>query len=219
MYKQPNLGSALLILAIATSILLCSGININLLIKQFALTSFLWISILYLFIKFGLSKVQMARNKTVINPFLDAQGNGCQLVNSFIAIGSGGISELRFRNSVQKLEFFPEPHTDFIMSIISEELGFLGVFIILTGLLTIVLRSFKIAQQYEDQFGSFIAIGIGSMIGIQFVINLGGITGLFLLTGTPLPFVSFGDSSLMTNLIVIGLLMNISIFNKIKNFN
>ena len=103
------------------------------------------------------------------------------------------------------------------MAIVSEELGFIGVFILLVGVLTIVLRSLKIAQLCVDPFGSFIAIGIGCMIGMQSVVNLGGITGLFPLTGTPFPFVSFGGSSLMVNLIAIGILLNISIFNKIRH--
>lgn len=141
---------------------------------------------------------------------------GCQLVNSFIAIGSGGVSGRGYGNSIQQEGFLPEPHTDFIMSIVSEELGIIGVLIILTGLLTIVLRSFKIAQECKSQFGSLISIGIGSMIGLQSIVNLGGVTGMFSLTGTPLPFISFGGSSLMANLIAMGLLINISIFNKKK---
>ncbi|MBE7102711.1 FtsW/RodA/SpoVE family cell cycle protein [Bacillus cereus] len=216
-YKQPNLGSALLILAIGISIFFCSGININILIKWITLTAIVWLPSLYFLVKYGLSDVQMARITTISNPFLDVQGNGYQLVNSFIAIGSGGISGRGFGNSIQKQGFLPEPHTDFIMAIVSEELGFIGVFIILTCILTIILRSFKIAQKCTDPFGSFIAIGIGSMIGMQSVVNLGGITGLFPLTGTPLPFVSFGGSSLMVNLIAMGILINISIFTKIKN--
>ncbi|MDA2519892.1 FtsW/RodA/SpoVE family cell cycle protein [Bacillus cereus] len=215
-FKQPNLGSALLILGIGFSIFLCSGININLLIKRTTIGSILWLPILYYLIQYSLSEVQKTRITTIFNPFVDAQGNGYQLVNSFIAIGSGGITGRGFGNSIQKTGYLPEPHTDFIMAIVSEELGFIGVFIILAGVLTIVLRSLKIAQLCVDPFGSFIAIGIGCMIGMQSVVNLGGITGLFPLTGTPFPFVSFGGSSLMVNLIAIGILINISIFNKIK---
>ncbi|MGA4466880.1 FtsW/RodA/SpoVE family cell cycle protein [Bacillus bombysepticus] len=215
-YKQPNLGSALLILGIAVCMFICSGININILIKRFIITSIIWIPFLYFFIKYGLSDVQMARITTVFNPFLDTKGNGYQLVNSFIAIGSGGVSGRGFGNSIQKEGFLPEPHTDFIMSIVSEELGIIGVLIIFTGLLTIVLRSFKIAQECKSQFGSLISIGIGSMIGLQSIVNLGGVTGIFPLTGTPLPFISFGGSSLMANLMAMGILINISIFNKIN---
>lgn len=163
-----------------------------------------------------MSEVQKTRITTIFNPFVDAQGNGYQLVNSFIAIGSGGITGRGFGNSIQKQVIFRNHILIFIMAIVSEELGFIGVFIILAGVLTIVLRSLKIAQLCVDPFGSFIAIGIACMIGMQSVVNLGGITGLFPLTGTPFPFVSFGGSSLMVNLIAIGILINISIFNKIK---
>ncbi|MGD6836602.1 FtsW/RodA/SpoVE family cell cycle protein [Bacillus thuringiensis] len=215
-YKQPNLGSALLILGIAVCMFICCGININILIKRIIITSIIWIPFLYFFIKYGLSDVQMARITTVFNPFLDVRGDGYQLVNSFIAIGSGGVSGRGFGNSIQKEGFLPEPHTDFIMSIVSEELGIIGVMIILTGLLTIVLRSFRIAQECKSQFGSMISIGIGSMIGLQSIVNLGGVTGIIPLTGTPLPFISFGGSSLMANLIAMGILLNISIFNKMN---
>jgi len=210
------LGSALLILAIGSSIFFCSGININLLIKKIALTSIFWVPFLYFIIKYGLSEVQLSRITTALNPFDDVQGNGYQLVNSFIAIGSGGIIGRGLGNSIQKDGYLPEPHTDFIMAIISEELGFIGVLTIMIALLTIVFCSFKIAQKSKDLFGSLIAIGIGSMIGFQSVVNLGGITGLIPLTGTPLPFVSFGGSSLLMNLMAIGVLLNISIFNNIK---
>lgn len=215
-YKQPNLGSALLILGIGTCMFICSGINISILIKKIIMTSIIWIPVFYLLVKFGLSDVQIARIQTVFDPFLDAKGDGYQLVNSFIAIGSGGLNGRGFGNSIQKAGFLPEPHTDFIMPIVSEELGFIGVLIILTGLLTIVLRSFKIAQGCKCQFGSLIAIGIGSMIGLQSIVNLGGVTGVFPLTGTPLPFISFGGSSLITNLMAMGILINISISNKIN---
>lgn len=217
--KQPNLGSALLILAIGFSIFLCSGININLLIKKVVLTSIFWGPLLYFLVQYGLSEVQMSRIKTILNPFNDVQGQGYQIVNSFIAIASGGISGRGLGNSIQKHGYLPEPHTDFIMAIISEELGIPGVLVILTGILTIVLCSFKIAQNCNDLFGSLIAVGIGSMIGMQSVVNLGGITGLIPLTGTPLPFVSFGGSSLMMNLMSVGILLNISIFNNIKAIN
>ncbi|MEW9183524.1 FtsW/RodA/SpoVE family cell cycle protein [Bacillus mycoides] len=213
-YKQPNLGSALLISGIGASMFICSGINIFILMKWIAVTSIVWVPTLYFLFRFGLSDVQMARITTVFNPFLDAKGDGYQLVNSFITIGSGGVSGRGYGNSIQKEGFLPEPHTDFIMSIVSEELGIIGVLIILTGLLTIVLRSFKIVQECKSQFGSLISIEIGSMIGLQSIANLGGVTGMFPLTGTPLPFISFGGSSLMANLIAMGLLINISIFNK-----
>lgn len=109
-FKQPNLGSALLILGIGFSIFLCSGININLLIKRTTIGSILWLPILYYLIQYSLSEVQKTRITTIFNPFLDAQGNGYQLVNSFIAMGSGGITGRGFGNSIQKQVIF-QNHT------------------------------------------------------------------------------------------------------------
>lgn len=103
------------------------------------------------------------------------------------------------------------------MAIISEELGFIGVFLILMGLLLLVIRALRISQKCPDLFGSLLAIGIGCMIGIQTIVNLGGITGIIPLTGTPLPFVSFGGSSFITNLIAVGILMNISKSTRLHN--
>ncbi|ABS21072.1 FtsW/RodA/SpoVE family cell cycle protein [Bacillus cytotoxicus] len=216
-YKQPNLGSALLIVATSFSIFFCSGISIKYLIKRILFTSVLTVPILYAFIKYGLSEVQMKRITTILNPFDDPQTSGYQLINSFIAIGSGGIIGSGFGNSIQKRGFLPEPHTDFIMAIISEELGFIGVFLILMGLLLLVIRALRISQKCPDLFGSLLAIGIGCMIGIQTIVNLGGITGIIPLTGTPLPFVSFGGSSFITNLIAVGILMNISKSTRLHN--
>ncbi|OUB26313.1 cell division protein FtsW [Bacillus thuringiensis serovar yunnanensis] len=215
-YKQPNLGSAILIMTIAISIFLCSGININLLIKRTVLTSVIWFPFLLLLVKYGLSEVQKIRITTMSDPFLDAKGAGYQLVNSFIAIGSGGITGRGLGNSVQKSGYLPEPYTDFVMAILSEELGLVGVSIIMIGLLIVTIYSFRISKKCQDLFGSLIAIGIGSMIGFQSVVNVGGITGVIPLTGTPLPFVSFGGSSLITNLLAMGMLINISFFSKIQ---
>lgn len=123
-YKQPNLDPGLLILGTGASMFICSGINITLLKKWITVTSIVWEPTLYSLFRFCLSDVQMARITTVFNPFLDAKGDGYQLVNSFIAIGFGGVSGRGFRNSIQKEVFLPEPYTDFIISIVSVELGY-----------------------------------------------------------------------------------------------
>ena len=121
---------------------------------------------------------------------------------AFFGVGLG--------QGVQKLGYLSEPHTDFIMAVISEELGFLGVTFVIGMLATIVLRGIYISKVCEDSFGSLLAIGISSMVGIQTFINLGAISGLLPITGVPLPFVSYGGSSLMVMMISIGILNNIS---------
>ena len=213
-YKQPDLGTDLLILGTVGIMCLCSGIQIGRFLKRFTLASIIWAPLVYFIGKYSLSDVQIARITTAINPFNDPQGNGFQLVNSFVAIASGGVSGRGLGNSIQKYGYLPEPHTDFIMAIVSEELGFIGVAVILVALLVIVVRSFRIAQKCKDSFASFLAIGIGSMIGVQSVVNLGGITGLLPLTGVPVPFISFGGSSLLANLLAMGILLNVASFVK-----
>ncbi|MEH6890391.1 FtsW/RodA/SpoVE family cell cycle protein [Bacillus sp. JJ864] len=212
--KQPDLGTTLLIVSTIAIMTFCSGIPFQVWIKRIALTSIIWLPLGYFIGKNVLTSVQISRFTTFWNPFGDAQGNGFQLVNSFVGIASGGIGGRGLGNSIQKYGYLPEPHTDFIMAIVSEELGFIGVAIILIGLLVIVVRAFRIAQKCKDPFGSLLAIGIGSMIGVQSIVNLGGITGVMPLTGVPLPFVSFGGTSLVSTLAAMGILLNVASFVK-----
>ena len=208
--KQPDLGTTLLILSTIGIMTFCSGIPFQVWIKRIALTSIIWIPLGYFIGKSVLSDVQIARFTTFWNPFGDPQGKGFQLINSFVGIASGGISGRGLGNSIQKYGYLPEPHTDFIMAIVSEELGFVGVAIILICLLVIVIRAFRVAQKCQDPFGSLLAIGIGSMIGVQAIVNLGGVTGFMPLTGVPLPFVSYGGTSLVANLLAMGILLNVA---------
>lgn len=209
---QPDVGTDMLIAAIVGMMIFCSGIRVEVRVwlKRLALTSVIWVPLIYLIVMFGLSEEQFSRIETFFNPFQDPEGDGFHMINSFIAIASGGISGLGLGNSVQKYGYLPEPHTDFIMAIVSEELGFLGVTVILASLALIVIKAFKLAQRCKDPFGSMIAIGVGSMIGIQTFVNVGGVTGVLPLTGVPVPFVSSGGSSLVANLMAMGILANIA---------
>ena len=125
------------------------------------------------------------------------QDFGYQIVNGYIAIGSGGLTGLGLGNSIQKFGYLPEPHTDFIMAIIAEELGFIGVLIVLCGLVFIVFRALSIALTTKDPQARMIAAGIGSIIGFQTFVNLGGMLGIIPLTGVPLPFISYGGTSVI----------------------
>ncbi|MCM3736890.1 FtsW/RodA/SpoVE family cell cycle protein [Bacillus cytotoxicus] len=212
--KQPDLGTTLLIMSTIGIMTFCSGVPVGMWIKRIVLTSIIWAPLLYFVGKNVLTPVQIARFTTFWDPFSDAQGDGFQLVNSFVGIASGGVRGNGLGNSIQKYGYLPEPHTDFIMAIVSEELGFLGVAIILIGLLVIVVRAFRVAQKCKDPFGSLLAIGIGSMIGVQSIVNLGGITGIMPLTGVPLPFVSYGGTSLVSTLAAMGILLNVASFVK-----
>ncbi|HDR3887767.1 putative lipid II flippase FtsW [Bacillus mycoides] len=207
---QNDLGTDLLIAGTVGIMFLCSGVRINLWIKRIVLTSIVWIPALYFLGNYALSPYQKARFSVFLDPFSDPQKDGFQLINSFIGIASGELNGRGLGNSVQKYGYLPEPQTDFIMAIISEELGFIGVAVILICLLLIIIRSFRIAQKCKDPFGSLIAIGIASLLGVQTFINVGGMSGLIPLTGVPLPFVSYGGSSLLANLLAMGILLNIA---------
>ncbi|MDM5463861.1 putative lipid II flippase FtsW [Bacillus cereus] len=211
---QNDLGTDLLIAGTVGIMFLCSGVRINLWIKRIVLTSIVWIPALYFLGNYALSPYQKARFSVFLDPFSDPQKDGFQLINSFIGIASGELNGRGLGNSVQKYGYLPEPQTDFIMAIISEELGFIGVAVILICLLLIIIRSFRIAQKCKDPFGSLIAIGIASLLGVQTFINVGGMSGLIPLTGVPLPFVSYGGSSLLANLLAMGILLNIASYVK-----
>ncbi|MCP8970284.1 FtsW/RodA/SpoVE family cell cycle protein [Ectobacillus ponti] len=210
---KPDLGTSLILGGMLLCMLFCSGIRPNKFISRTLLLSPVWVPLLYFSMKFVISRMpvyQQARFIAYEDPFGTQQTFGYQLVSSFVAIASGGFSGLGLGNSVQKLGYLPEPHTDFILAVVSEELGFLGVAIILGCLLLLIVRSLRLAQRSQDSFGSMIAIGVAGMLGIQTFINVGGITGIIPLTGVPLPFISSGGSSLMASCMAVGLLLNVS---------
>lgn len=207
---QPDFGTAAIIFAIAAMIIFTSGMNYKNIFKL----SFIGLMIvgpLVLILKNKIfTDVRMGRFEAFANPF-DSEW-GYQLVNSYLALGSGGLKGLGLGQSVQKLGYLPEAHTDFIMAVIAEELGAFGVCFVLLLLGYIVLKGYFIGLKCKDPFGSLLAIGIASMIGIQSFVNLAGISGVIPLTGVPLPFVSYGGSSLLQLSIAMGILVNISMF-------
>lgn len=209
---QPDFGTAIIIVAIAGTIIMSSGMNMKNLSKLFLIALLMAAPLVITLQDEIFSEKRLARFEVMKNPFLDEQDKGFHLVNSFIAIGSGGINGLGLGQSVQKLGYLPESHTDFIMSVIAEELGIWGVGFVILCLSYIVLRGLYIGLKCKDPFGSLLAIGISSMIGIQSFVNLAGITGIIPLTGVPLPFVSYGGSSLLQLSIAMGILVNVSMF-------
>ncbi|MFC4320318.1 putative lipid II flippase FtsW [Litchfieldia salsa] len=212
---QPDIGTAFIIGMIAVTIILCSGMGGKTLTKL-ALLAMIGIGISSPIIMMQYDKVfteeRMSRFHGFIDPFETEEDAGYQLVNSYIALGSGGFTGLGLGQSVQKFGYLPEAHTDFIMAVIAEELGVVGVLFVLLLLLFIILRGFMIARKCEDPFGSLLAIGISSMLAIQAFINLGGLTGIIPITGVTLPFISYGGSSLILLLLSMGILVNVSMF-------
>lgn len=209
---QPDVGTAAIILIIACTVILSSGMSFKNIMKLGGIGLVVAIPTLLVLKDKLFTDVRLGRFLAYQDPFTDEQGFGWQLANSYLALGSGGIKGLGLGQSIQKLGYLPESHTDFIMAIIAEELGIFGVSFVLLCLGYIVLRGIFIGMKCKNAFGSLLAIGISSMIGIQSFINLGGISGVIPLTGVPLPFVSYGGSSLLQLSIAMGILVNISMF-------
>jgi len=144
------------------------------------------------------------------DPWADPLGDGFQIIQSLVAVGTGGVFGRGLMAGVQKLFYLPEPHTDFIYAVISEELGLVGATIILLCFCVIAWRGLRIAARAEDTFGSFVALGLTTMIAAQAMVNISVVLGLMPTKGIPLPLVSFGGSSLLINLLGMGVLLNIS---------
>lgn len=209
---QPDFGTASIIVLIAGTILLSSGMSFKNFAKLIILVLIL-ISPFLLFLKGEIFSAKRVDRFAVMNdPFATEQTSGFHLANSYIAIGSGGINGLGLGRGIEKLGYLPESHTDFIMAVIAEELGIWGVGFVIILLAYIVLRGIYIALKCSDPFGSLLAIGISSMIGIQSFINLAGVSGVIPLTGVPLPFISYGGSSLIQLALATGILVNVSMF-------
>jgi cell division protein FtsW len=151
-----------------------------------------------------------ARLLNFLNPWKDASGKGYQLIQSLLALGSGGIWGLSLGQSRQKCYYMPEPHNDFIFSIIGEELGLIGCTFIIILFITFVWRGIRTAINAKDTYGTLLATGITSVIAVQAIINIAVVTGSMPVTGVPLPLISYGGSSLVFNMTAMGILLNIS---------
>ncbi|MGM8211878.1 FtsW/RodA/SpoVE family cell cycle protein [Virgibacillus sp. W0430] len=203
---QPDIGTAAIIFLIASSVIFSSGIKY----KHLFLLIAIGVILLAFTIPNMVTDVRIARFTGAYKPFETPDSDGYHLIQSYLAIGVGGLTGEGLGQSVQKLGYLWGAHTDFIMAIIAEELGFVGVVIVIGLLITIVLRGIFIARKCEDSFGALLAIGISSMVGIQAFINLGSISGILPITGVPLPFVSYGGSSLIVLMLSMGILNNIA---------
>ncbi|MDT8859331.1 putative lipid II flippase FtsW [Alkalihalobacillus sp. MEB130] len=214
---QPDLGTATSILLVTFFLVFFSGAKWRHLIG-------LGVVGVTLFGVFAMSAPYRVRRLTSYqDPFADPTGDGHQVIQSYIAMAHGGLSGTGLGQSVQKLYYLPEAHTDFILAIVAEELGLLGVLIVL-GLHTIILiKGVRIGARCKSPFGSLLAFGIVFQIAIQIIFNIGAVTGMLPITGIPLPLVSNGGSSLFFTLISLAILANISRNNirqkRLKDFN
>ncbi len=217
-FLEPDLGSMIIIGMVGLSVMAASGVRLKPFFKLAGLVvaaAAIFIVPMMLFARdLIFTEKRMGRIDAFFNPFSDELGFGFQIVNGYLAIGSGGLGGLGLGQSIQKLGYLPEPHTDFIMSVIAEELGVFGVSFVIGGLAFIVLRGLWIAMTTTDPLARMLAAGVASMIGIQSFVNLGGLSGIIPLTGVTLPFISYGGTSVILLSLAMGVLLNVSMFNK-----
>lgn len=203
MLMQPDFGAAMSLAFLAIAMLFLSGTRLRYIISLV----FLALPMLIMLIK---EPYRLRRVTSFMDPWKDPLGSGFQLVQSFIAFGSGGITGVGIGSSKQKLSYLPESHTDFIFSIIGEEFGFIGVSVIVALFVVIFFRGFSLANRTQDKFTYYLAVGLSLMISVQALVNFAVATGLIPTKGLPLPFISYGGSSLLMNMAAIGILLKIS---------
>ena len=207
--KEPHISGCILLGSIGIAMILCGGANR----RQFLLLGTTGIAgaAAYLRYQAGIAGSYVAtRLKSWRNPFEDILGDTWQTANSIIAIGSGGLFGLGLGNSRQKYLYLPETKNDFVFPIVCEELGFVGALAIIIVFFLLVVEGFSIAVRCKDRFGSLIAVGITTQIGIQTVVNLAVVSNLIPNTGISLPFFSYGGTALIMQLAEMGIMLNIS---------
>ena len=201
---QPDFGTGVIIVMSIIGLLFISGINM----KFFYIAG--TFGIMGAVILILIAPYRFKRIISFIDPWIDPLGSGFQAIQSLFAIGPGGFLGLGLGNSIQKHFYLPEPQTDFIFAIISEELGFLGILIVSTLFLTIIYRGIKISLSSKDLFAKYLSFGITFQLAFQTLLNLMVVVSLIPITGVTLPFLSYGGSSLLITLCEMGILLNIS---------
>jgi cell division protein FtsW len=201
---EPDFGTAMSLALIAAAMIFAAGISWRYLVG-FGLCLIPLVTIVLV----GAS-YRRRRLLAFLNPWDDPLGDGFQIIQSEIAVGTGGVFGKGLMAGVQKLFYLPEPHTDFIYSVIAEELGLIGATVVVLCFCVITWRGLRTALRAPDSFGAFLAIGLTTMIAVQALINISVVLGLLPTKGIPLPFVSFGGSSLLINLLGMGILLNVS---------
>ena len=201
---QPDLGTTLIITATVFAMLFVAGVRM----RYLSMAAFFGTVV-------GMGLIMSAEYRRVrflsfLHPWEDASNTGYQLAQSLIALGSGGWFGVGLGASRQKWAYVPNAHNDFIFAILGEELGLIGEIVVLAAFAALIYAGVRIAASAKDVFGRMLAGGIVSWFGIQALINLGAVTGLLPITGVPLPFLSYGGSSLVVSLAAVGILVNIA---------
>ncbi|ADL12106.1 rod shape-determining protein RodA [Acetohalobium arabaticum] len=216
---QNDLGTVLVLVAIFAGMFFTAGANLKYYFGIIGLGSLLIGGSLIAHFCFGLpiplKKYQLMRLIIFWNPDLDPLGYGYNIIQSKIAIGSGGLlGKGLFAGTQTQLGFLPEKHTDFIFSVLGEELGFIGGIVVLVCFLLLLWRSIKVAFEAKDNFGQLLVVGVISMFLFHIFENIGMTIGIMPITGLPLPFISYGGSSLLTNILAVALIINVNIRRK-----
>lgn len=201
---QPDLGTGTVMLGAALLIVFTAGARIR------HLAGLAGIGVLGFAGLILAAPYRLQRITAFLDPWSDPLGAGYQIIQSLYAIGPGGLAGLGLGMSRQKYSYVPEPQTDFIFSILTEELGFIGGLLVLLLFLILVWRGMRVAMTLDDAFGSLLAVGIVGMVAVQVVINIGVVIGMMPVTGITLPLISYGGSSLTLMLTALGILLNLS---------
>ena len=206
---EPDLGTTIALCGMMLAILLVGGIPIRLLAAASVLA--LGVGLLAIWIE----PYRRARVFSFLDPWSDAQGAGFQIVQATIGIGSGGFTGAGLGEGVGKISYLPEAHTDMIFAVIGEELGLVGSMLVIGAFATFTIAGFRVALRCRDAFGKLLAAGITALVAGQAAINLAAVLGIAPLTGIPLPFVSYGGSSLVVLLVGVGVLLNIAVNGRV----
>jgi cell division protein FtsW len=201
---EPDFGTSMAILMITAVMIFAAGLNW----RYIAGLALVGLPAIYIVVM-G-SAYRRRRTLAFLHPWDDPLGDGFQIIQSLIAIGTGGVWGKGLMNGVQKLFYLPEPHTDFIYSVISEELGLVGATAVVICFCVVTWRGMRVSLRAPDRFGSFLALGLTTMVAVQAFVNISVVLGLMPTKGIPLPFVSAGGSSLLINLVGMGILLNVS---------
>jgi cell division protein FtsW len=201
---QPDMGTALSIVLIAATMVFAAGINY----RYLAGLALVMLPAAYIIVMSA--AYRRRRIEVFLNPWEDPLGDGFQVIQSLIAVGTGGVFGRGLMAGVQKLFYLPYPETDFIYAVIGEELGLIGATVILLCFCVITWRGLRAATRAPDRFGAFLALGLTAMVAIQAFFNMSVVLGLLPTKGIPLPFVSFGGSSLLISMVGMGILLNVS---------
>jgi cell division protein FtsW len=201
---EPDFGTAMSLAVVAAVMVFAAGLSYT-----YILGAALALLPLVAYIAMG-ADYRRRRLFAFLDPWADPLGDGFQIIQSLIAVGTGGISGRGLMKGVQKLFYLPEPHTDFIYAVISEELGLIGATVVLLCFCVITWRGLRVALRAPDTFGSFVALGLTTMVAVQAFVNMSVVLGILPTKGIPLPLVSAGGSSLLMNLLGMGVLLNVS---------